>query len=123
MSESQERRVVQRKAARELLSLADSEAPEFWEGIIDEARKHLPPEPEKPSSRNAMNEQEARIWGGLQSFPRGMHEGKRVDDVPLDYVAWWLDHQDPFTAELRRYYNSPRVQAELRSNENERTSE
>lgn len=116
-TESLDHRVTQRIAARELLSLAESESPEFWEAIIDEARKHLPPEPEKPSSREAMNDQEARIWGGLQSFPRGKYEGQRVDDVPLDYVAWWLDHQDPFTTQLRRYYNSPRVQAELRAAE------
>lgn len=109
-------KIQARIAARELLSLAEDDSPEFWQGIIDEARKHLPPEPQATSSREAMSDQEARQFGRHFNFPRGMYHNQPVDHAPLDYIEWWLN-QDEFTRELQRYYNSPRVQAELRSNE------
>ena len=49
---------------------------------------------------------------GKQLVPYRAFEGRRVDDVPLERLAWYADQT--FTDELRRYLKSDRVQREDR---------
>ena len=44
--------------------------------------------------------------------PYGIHKGKQVRTVSLDYLLWLADNKDTFHADLRRYCLSRRVQRE-----------
>lgn len=42
----------------------------------------------------------AKSWDDDDLMPFGKHRGKRMADVPLDYLRWLADQHD-FTAESR----------------------
>lgn len=62
--------------------------------------------------RTAMSDDEARRFGG-QIITFGVHQSKRYDDVPLDYLEWLADQN----AALVRYVRSRRVKAEQEDEE------
>ncbi len=62
--------------------------------------------------RAAMSDDEARRFGG-QIITFGVHQSKRYDDVPLDYLEWLADQN----AALVRYVRSRRVKAEQEDEE------
>lgn len=63
-------------------------------------------------NRTAMSDEEARRFGG-QIITFGVHQSKRYDDVPLDYLEWLADQN----AALVRYVRSRRVKAEQEDEE------
>ncbi len=67
---------------------------------------------------SAMTDQQARQFG-RRSMPFGRHKGRRVDEVPLDYLVWLADHAALFVADLRRYCRSPRLQSEMNTSGDE----
>ena len=73
----------------------------------------LPPSPVRhPASTNVepFNDAQARAWGKTR-IPFGIHQGKRIDEVPLEYLEH-IATSNEFQKHLRRYLASPRIQQE-----------
>ena len=84
----------------ELLKLVErkfyrGDKPKVWEGTT--VRKMTGPE--------------ARRFGD-ELIPFGEFRGKRIDEVPLDRLAWYADQT--FVDDLRKYLASDRVKVESR---------
>lgn len=81
----------------------------FWESLRDEIAKEVPaPVVAGPKQ---MTEAEIREFG-RSTMPFGVHLGKRIDNVPIEYLDWLLGNAAEFLVKVRQYLNSPRIQAE-----------
>ena len=105
-----------RLAAEAIAELADGEANvhgnRFWVELTRIANDHVsnPPSSKRLEIQPMTDVEAARF--GKQLMPYGEFAGKRVDDVPLERLAWYADQT--FTDDLRRYLKSDRVQREDR---------
>lgn len=86
------------------------DANKYYEYLVARLKKERPDlfmEKETTSVFKPMTNEESRKFGNeLMKF--GKHKGKRVDEVPEDYLEW-LDAQPDFRMDLRRYLCSERV--------------
>ena len=121
-------RILKRKEARDSAQTAaelvlgeagrhDSDAQvAFWEQIG--RLLPLPPSPVRHPGTigiEPFNDAQARVWGKTRiSF--GIHQGKRIDEVPLEYLEH-IATPNEFQKHLRRYLASPRIQQEGSSDE------
>lgn len=81
----------------------------FWESLRDEVAKEVPaPVVVGPKQ---MNDAELREFG-RSTMPFGVHLGKRIDNVPIEYLDWLLGNAAEFLVNVRQYLNSPRIKAE-----------
>lgn len=81
----------------------------FWESLRDEIAKELPTP--VVSSPRQMSEDEIRAFG--RSVMRyGIHGGKVIDEVPIDYLEFISSESAEFMRKVRQYLNSPRIQSE-----------
>jgi hypothetical protein len=63
-----------------------------------------------------MSDVQARAFG--KSFmPWGEYKGQAIDQVPLERLAYYADHDHGFVRQIRRYLASRRVRAEEGSGE------
>lgn len=117
-------KVAARDSAEELLKLIISEAAphgshalELFQklhteiGQILRADRAAPQAPATPGYR-PMSDDEARAWERRTKINFGMHKGKLIKDVPVQYLAW-LDGENDFARELHRYLGAPSVAREL----------
>lgn len=81
----------------------------FWESLRDEIAKELPTP--VVSTPRQMSEDEIREFG-RSAMPFGVHCGKRIDNVPIEYLDWLLGDAAEFIRKVRQYLNSPRIQSE-----------
>lgn len=81
----------------------------FWESLRDEIAKELPTP--VVSSPRQMTEAEVRAFG-REKMRYGIHGGKFIDEVPLDYLEWLATDSTEFIRKVRQYLNSPRIQSE-----------
>jgi hypothetical protein len=105
-----------RLAAKEIMEWASDEAfkhgDRLWEELARLVSLELPSKQELPRSRSPlqpMADIEAKRFG-KQLMPYGEFSGWRVDNVPLERLAWYADQT--FTDDLRRYLKSERVKLE-----------
>lgn len=86
----------------------------YWQRLYDHIVAVLPeslqPKRVVESQVVPMTDAESRAFGNLK-MGFGKHSGERLDEVPYEYLLW-LDEQNNFAYELRRYMASRRVQAE-----------
>ena len=104
-----------REKAQEVLQLAEEEISKlgskgkerFWECVREAADKHLPsvkaPEP--------MTDKECRRFGD-EEMKFGQYVGKRIDEVPLDYLEWLADTELRHSRALTRYLQAQRTRKE-----------
>lgn len=59
-----------------------------------------------------MSDEVARRFGN-NTMGFGKYVGQRIDEIPIDYLLWFVEQKDTFKQELRRYIKSRRVQAEI----------
>jgi len=119
-------RVKARAEADEVADLAQSVADgltgssgvyEYWKRLVTRVAVAGATGPNKltPAEldprRDVMTDSQARAFGNVL-FSFGLHKGKRVDEVPLDYLVWLVEQKDPFKEQLARYVKSRRVQSE-----------
>jgi len=119
------KQIEARKNARvrvvpELIALLDSEFegnPDaedlLLEAVIAWVRRRRPTPPATGRPRwnmEPMTDAQAKAFGASK-MPFGMHNGRRVDEVPIDYLERVADPNE-FQRALRRYLNSPRIKAE-----------
>ena len=72
-----------------------------------------PARPEAADPRDSpMSDTEAKAHGQTQTMRFGKYEGRRIDDVPLDYLIWLADESRRLWKEMHRYLNSPRIKKE-----------
>jgi 5-methylcytosine-specific restriction endonuclease McrBC GTP-binding regulatory subunit McrB len=96
-------------ARLESIGMRDGCRPRFWECLRDEISKEIPPP--VVSTPRQMTDAEIREFG-RSTMPFGVHLGKRIDNVPIDYLDWLLGNAAEFLVKVRQYLNSPRIQAE-----------
>ena len=90
----------------------------FWEEIG--RLLPLPPSPVRHPGTvgvEPFNDAQARAWGKTR-IPFGIHQSKRIDEVPLEYLEY-LATPNEFVKHLRRYLASPRIQEEGRQDDDE----
>ena len=88
----------------------------FWEEIG--RLLPLPPSPVRHPGTTGIepfNDAQARAWGKTR-IPFGIHQGKRIDEVPLEYLEH-IATPNEFQKHLRRYLASPRIVQENESQE------
>ena len=106
-----------RESAHEIAELARSETVlmreasrlRFWETLRDEVALQLPAQ--VVVGPRPMSDEEIREFG-RSSMPFGVHCGKRIDNVPIEYLDWLLGDAAEFIRKVRQYLNSPRIQSE-----------
>lgn len=107
------------KVVREIINLAMSEVAafrckdRFWLTLIAQIRAmtHLTEEEKpKPIEELPMTIDEAKVFG-KQIMTFGQHQGKQIDQVPIDYLDFIAD-TTPFYKNLRRYLKSDRIKRE-----------
>lgn len=106
-----------RESAHEIAQLARLESigmregcrARFWECLRDEIAKEVPAQ--VVVGPKQMNDAELREFG-RSTMPFGVHLGKRIDNVPIEYLDWLLGNAAEFLVKVRQYLNSPRIQAE-----------
>lgn len=103
MNLTTERRVQIGNAARFALQcgceeLVGEELIQFWNAVLDEARRHLP---QKEESNNEMSYARAKEFE-QQIMPFGKFAGTRIADLETEYITRVVD-PSPFVEELKRY--------------------
>lgn len=83
----------------------------FWENFRTAFEGHFPASATPADEHNPMSDVQARAFGE-RAIPFGQHKGRRVDEVPMDYLCWLADSPEDFKGELRRYLRSNRLQRE-----------
>jgi uncharacterized protein (DUF3820 family) len=58
-----------------------------------------------PRGPRPMTDSEASAFEARR-MPWGKHKGKRIDEVPIDYLQWMLDQPDTFKVEIKQYLES-----------------
>ncbi len=110
--------IAARKAAETVFSLAVTEVPaegeqRYWETLARLVAAKLP-KPEADPRTQPMTDEQVTHFGNGITMPFGKHTGKRIADVPLDYLIWLVEQPDAFKNELRRYIGNDRIKAEIR---------
>jgi hypothetical protein len=103
-----------REDAEELVAFYADRRPRFYECLRVAAGRHLLPE------AGVDGEIEARVVAKARraTFPRGQHQGESPDEVPTEYVAWWLDQgRDDFTKVLEAYAKTAQFRERQRAEE------
>lgn len=110
-------KIEARKAARELYeSLICEEAERidepqrafFWGLLVDLVAQNVVPKPEPRTG--PMTDEQAILFEKNVATPWGEHKGRRVSDVPLEYLVWLATQPQEFARDLNRYLASPRMQ-------------
>ncbi len=105
---------VHNLASQEVRSHTGDAALRFWRRMLVNVCAVLPPQyhPQRlvETVDPPLTDTEARCFGRT-TIPFGQHKGKRVDEVPMDYLLW-LDDQPDFRRMLRRYLASDRIHGE-----------
>lgn len=128
-----EENVALRKKARELLELSDDHSPAFLRVLSSEALRQAGAADDQPRrtgpvetrgsgsiGQPAMTDAEARAFERGEVMPYGKHRGKRIGEVPLEYLCWVRDKCDErgaygqFVIAVQRYLRSPAIAEELR---------
>ena len=115
-----EQNVAARKSAQEVGKFIEWESSEFaddgarriyFEQLLHEVASRCPEEMPKPTAPGVvpMTDAEATEFV-LRSMPFGIHVGKRVGDVPLEYLAWLADQPCDFEREVKRFIKNPTIQ-------------
>ncbi len=99
-----------REIALELLSLAMDEPPEVRESIAEGLCKALSTTDaeKKPDAAEPPQEPIARLAAVRLDF--GLHKGKFIDDVPLDYLDWLCGETEETARKLRAYLKHPELE-------------
>lgn len=112
--------IVAGRLAEDLIAISDwrtLKAPRrFWERLRELCDEQLPPPYEAAKLEDRpMSDVQARAFGA-STIGFGKHQGKRVDDVPIEYLHFLVDEAGgQFVKQLRRYLRSERVQREQAS--------
>ena len=99
--------------ADQVVDLAEPQAlkapQRFWERLRELADQHLPRPAAavRPELVQMTNVQAKAFGASVLSF--GKHQGRRVDEVPLDYLEWLAGQENEFQKNLRRYLLSERI--------------
>ena len=97
-------RIAGRQWADEVLILLEDSTDAFRIGFWRRIKKELSP---KDIDSKAMTDEEAREFGTtIVDF--GQYQGRRMDDMPLDYLEWLT----AANAKMQRYLRSRRIMAE-----------
>lgn len=80
----------------------------FWSRIRDKATERLPKKESPTKSDHAMTDGQAAMFE-KSLMPYGIHEGKPIAQVPLEYLDWLIGQQDDFKVQVRRYLANKRV--------------
>lgn len=110
-------RIDARKRASTVADLASDEAiqlPEaarvtFWGELWKLCGTPPRKAPQGPAIE-PMTDRQARTFGAV-AMPFGAHKGKRIDEIPLEYLGQ-ITEPSPFIGQIRRYLASRRIQAE-----------
>jgi uncharacterized protein (DUF3820 family) len=68
-------------------------------------------EHERPVGLEPMTEDEAKCFGN-SDMTFGHYAGRRIDDVPIEYLTWLTDQSRTFLQSIHRYLNSLRIKRE-----------
>lgn len=109
MNQSDRDRIAGREWAEAILTDNADQSDDFRLGF---RRRMLAEYRAAEVDKNAMSDEEARRFGG-QIITFGVHQSKRYDDAPLDYLEWLADQN----ATLVRYVRSRRIKAEQEDGE------
>lgn len=81
----------------EMLSITD---PESLAAFLDELNDLLKP-PKSPEQ--VKKEQQTISQLSIMLIPRGVHMGKQFDEVPREYLHWWVSSSDEITKLIAEY--------------------
>jgi uncharacterized protein (DUF3820 family) len=113
LNESLKENMYQRELAElcfDQLVIDNGEAkPRFWEVIIELAQQQIGATPQT-GSEASMTDDEARRFG-KQTITFGKFQGKPIDEVPIDYLEWYVDSQQ-FAKDVAKYLQSQRIRSE-----------
>lgn len=84
----------------------------FWENIVTLAQDQLPKAPEALGGDDKPMTADERLAFERTGMPFGKYTGRRIEDVPLDYLFWLEAESGKFLRRLRRYLASHAVQKE-----------
>lgn len=101
---------VAQLARLETIAMSAQARARFWEQLQFEVAKELPQAPVAAAPKQ-MTDAEIREFG-RSIMPFGVHLGKRIDNVPIEYLDWLLGNAAEFLVKVRQYFNSPQIQAE-----------
>jgi len=94
------RRVDGREQAKAIIGLVTLDHPDKVEAFLDELRSTLIP-------AIVLDEvvDEARRLSALAALrlPRGIHTGERLDDVPREYLDWWIRDGEEWSDKIGAY--------------------
>lgn len=103
-------RISARKTADELftlISIPEEYSSDYAEALLEKLAELLP----KPilKAKGAPKEIPiARLGSTVMDF--GKHKGKKLDQVPLDYLHWLQSEQETFMWQLNNYLNHPQLE-------------
>lgn len=100
-------------ACHETTSLTKEISDHFWKRLGQMINEKLPKATTAPP-QETIDDHRSRIIGKI-IMTVGIHKGKRIDDVPVDYLEWVADNwDDPRGDQVRQYLESPRIKSERR---------
>ena len=111
MSDSLKRRVEGSLYAVELMQLVNSsdlEDADYMDGFLDRLNREFGQQ-EINDVADAKPIPIARL--GAITMPFGQHQGKCLDEVPLEYLDWLCRSQEDFYRDLRAYLKHPELKA------------
>ncbi len=106
-------RIAGRRYARELLQLVTEEHrqdTDYMEAIVEEFEKFTRRGVAEPAEGLPPI---ARL--GATMIPFGMHGGKSLDDVPLEYLDWLCREQEGLHGAVRAYLKHPELEGRRRA--------
>jgi len=92
----------------DLLEWEDGFGADFAESLLKELAKLLP---HRKKDEISVEQPTPIARLGSTLMPFGAYQGKRFDDVPLEYLDWLCRSQEDFYRDLRAYLKHPELTA------------
>jgi uncharacterized protein (DUF3820 family) len=94
------RRVDGREQAKAIGGLVSLDHPDKVAAFLDELRTMFEPE---AVLAEAVDDQRKLSELAAVRLPRGIHAGERLDDVPRDYLDWWIRDGEEWAEKIGGY--------------------
>lgn len=99
------RRVEGRNQAKAILDLLTLDHPDKIAAFLDELRSTL--QPVEVLSEVVADQKRLSDIAAVR-LPRGRYEGERLDDVPRDYLDWWIRDGEEWAERIGAYLAATR---------------
>lgn len=100
-------------ACHETAGLTKEISDHFWKGLGQMVNEKLPGATTAPQPDTIDDKISREI--GKMLVTVGKHKGKKIDEIPMDYLEWIVDNwKDEWGDKIRQYLESPRIKSERR---------